>query len=107
MKDAPTPNLTSLAASVRLLAAILKTIFQISRSYISGTVRHKLTKFEQEFDFNIFYTNFMTAARNKFTGLGRSTASAVLLVNLWQTNGEVVKHISSNFAVQYLRNDLT
>ena len=29
MKDALTPNLTSLATSVRPLAAILKTIFQI------------------------------------------------------------------------------
>ena len=38
MKDAPIPNLTSPATSVRPLAVILKTIFQISRSYISGTV---------------------------------------------------------------------
>ena len=59
MKDAPIPNLTSLATSVRPPAAI----FQISRSNISGTAQHKCTKFEQAIDFSIFKStlppNFM------------------------------------------------
>ena len=47
MKDHPTPNWTSLATSVRPLAVILYTIFQIYRPHISVTSRHKCTKFEQ------------------------------------------------------------
>ena len=55
MKDAPTPNLTSLATSVRPLAAILQTIFQFSWFNISGTARHKFTKFGEAIELNIFY----------------------------------------------------
>ena len=52
------PNLTSLATSVRPLAAIFKTIYQISRSNISGSARHKCTKFEQLIVLNVFYIPF-------------------------------------------------
>ena len=55
MRDAPTPNLTSLATSVHPLAAILRNIFQISRSNISGTARRKYTKFENLIVLGIFY----------------------------------------------------
>ena len=55
MKDASMPNLTSLATSIRLLAAILLTIFQLSRSNISGTAKYKCTKFEQLIALNVLY----------------------------------------------------
>ena len=55
MKDAQTPNLTSLASSVCPLATILKTIFQISRSNIFGTARHKYAKFEKAIIHTVFY----------------------------------------------------